>query len=99
MTSNFSGFTFRSGNQEHPADKFYNASVEIKYVSDELPPGAAPSPTDADTGFVQVATFSTSGTALSDSNFDRLVTALRIIVHSESENWLILNEIWIRAAR
>uniref|UniRef100_A0A914X7M3 Alpha-1,3-mannosyl-glycoprotein 4-beta-N-acetylglucosaminyltransferase A n=1 Tax=Plectus sambesii TaxID=2011161 RepID=A0A914X7M3_9BILA len=89
------GFIFRSGNQEHPADKFYNASVEVKYVADEQP-AAPPSATEADAGFVHITTFTPSGTAQADFNSNRLVSALRLIVHSESENWLILNEIWIR---
>lgn len=92
------GFVFRSGNQEHPADKFYNASVEIKYASDEQPVAPA-SAADADAGFVHITTFTPSGTAQADfPTSDRFVSALRLIVHAESENWLILNEIWIRTS-
>ncbi len=99
------GFLFRSGNPEHPDDKFMNTSVEVKFGGDSTggPPVAdkiagASWPRTSD-GFFMVAAFSPAGTAEVTLNSTGVVECIRAVVRTESENWVILNEIWIKGMK
>jgi len=97
------GFTFRSGNAEHPDDMFYNTSVEIAFTDGVEGANfvaesgtAVSSYPKTDDGYFVVAWFSPSGAVHASLNTTGTVSSLRLVVHSESTTWAILNEIWIR---
>lgn len=77
-------FLFRSGNLNHPDDKFFDTVVEI------LPEGAK------DDEYVKVGEFSTEGLATGevDQKISK-VKILRLKVLKESSSWVILSEIHI----
>ncbi|XP_076262886.1 alpha-1,3-mannosyl-glycoprotein 4-beta-N-acetylglucosaminyltransferase a [Rhynchophorus ferrugineus] len=89
-------FHFRSGNADHPADKFYNTTVEVLPLL--MPKNITKSSTNVTTdGFVIVGKFDHVGIAsgVVDEMFGK-IKAVRLHVHSDSENWAILSEIHIR---
>ncbi|XP_044753769.1 alpha-1,3-mannosyl-glycoprotein 4-beta-N-acetylglucosaminyltransferase B [Coccinella septempunctata] len=87
-------FFFRSGNVEHPADKFYNTTVEVLPLESNQY-GANMNVTSD--GFVIVGKFDDVGIAQGtvDDSLGPL-QAMRLFVHSETENWAILSEINIQ---
>ncbi|XP_019866107.1 alpha-1,3-mannosyl-glycoprotein 4-beta-N-acetylglucosaminyltransferase B [Aethina tumida] len=87
-------FYFKSGNAEHPSDKFYNATVEVLPVESNQYGGSANVTTD---GYIVVGKFENPGiaTGTPDETIGK-VQALRLHVHSESDNWAILSEIHIQ---
>ena len=107
-------FLFKSGNVEHPGDKFFNTTVEVLPVDhqnqqkegavlDDLPnrePGGFPR---TDAGYLVLAHFNhaTGEAALtlnsSASASIGLVSELRLRSLTPSNNWVILNEISIKA--
>nr|XP_022920673.1 alpha-1,3-mannosyl-glycoprotein 4-beta-N-acetylglucosaminyltransferase B [Onthophagus taurus] len=92
LTFNFSApillkyYLFRSGNVEHPADKFYNTTVEILPINTE--------------DYVVIGKFNSTGIASGTvEETSKPISSLRLHVHSDSENWAILSEIMIRGDR
>lgn len=88
-------YLLRSGNLEHLSDKFYNTSVEILPVNKQLNHQNITSD-----GFVVVGRFDSQG--LAEGNVDLSlgkVSAVRLKVHSESENWVILSEVSVALFR
>lgn len=87
-------FFFRSGNAEHPSDKFYNTTVEV-YPIESNQYGSTLNMTSD--GFIIVGKFDVVGIAegTPDESIGR-VSALRLHVHSESDNWAILSELHIQ---
>ena len=95
-------FLFKSGNPEHPGDKFYNTIVEIlpeDHVGKEagvLDNNAHndPFPHTQD-GFLAVGNFShvTGAAEGSVPPSVGLVNMLRLRVLSQSESWVILSEV------
>lgn len=84
----------RSGNAEHPDDQFFNSTVQIHAEKrSDLETLNVPL---SDDGWAIVAEFTQSGKAEASLNTTFVVDALRIVVHSESQNWVILSEIWIK---
>ncbi|GIY23385.1 alpha-1,3-mannosyl-glycoprotein 4-beta-N-acetylglucosaminyltransferase A [Caerostris extrusa] len=87
-------YLFRSGNPEHPEDKFLNTSVEIlplSYSEDQIYPKTKD-------GFLVVGNFKES-TGVAEGNVSTTVGAIKVMrlyVHSESERWAILSEIHIQ---
>lgn len=90
-------FYFKSGNAEHPSDKFYNTTVEV--LPAEPPSNSALISTTNMTsdGYVIVGKFDSVGIA-SGTVEDSLgkIQSLRLHVHSDSDNWAILSEIHIQ---
>lgn len=88
-------FLLRSGNVEHPNDKFYNTSVEVLPVSNAslISKGGVTYPLTPD-GYYVVGKFNEAGVAQDsiDAAFGP-ISFLRLRVQSESENWVILSEI------
>lgn len=90
----FFRYLFRSGNHEHPSDKFYNTTVEV--LPDQLNEESMiwqqyNTTTD---GFLIVGSF--NGFGVAEGNVDNRIgklRELRLHVHSESENWVILSEV------
>lgn len=90
-------YLFRSGNHEHPSDKFYNTTVEV--LPDQLNEESVVwqqynTTTD---GYLIVGSFNGFGVAEGaiDNRIGKL-RELRLHVHSESENWVILSEIFLQ---
>ena len=83
---------FKSGNPEHPGDKFFNTTVDLlPYVS----PGDSTGLTKDIDGFYTVANFSHE-TGIAEAMIDKLlgpISTVRLKVHSKSESWIILNEV------
>ncbi|XP_065171770.1 alpha-1,3-mannosyl-glycoprotein 4-beta-N-acetylglucosaminyltransferase B-like [Atheta coriaria] len=87
-------FFFRSGNVEHPSDKFYNTSVEVMPAESNLYVNSLNLTAD---GYIVVGKFDSVGIATGNPNENiGRVSALRLYVHSESDNWAILSEIHIQ---
>lgn len=90
-------YLFKSGNSEHPSDRFYNTTVEV------LPSSLAESSViwnnynSTTDGFLIVGAFDEFGVAEGtiDSKMGQ-IKEVRLRVHSESENWAILSEVWKR---
>ena len=83
---------FKSGNPEHPGDKFFNTTVDLQsYVQ---PKEKVPYPKDND-GFYTIAHFS-HDTGIAEAVVDKVlgpISTIRLKVHSKSEAWIILNEV------
>lgn len=89
-----SRYLFRSGNTEHPSDRFYNTTVEILPAS--LPENsyiwsAYNSTTD---GFLIIGSFNEFGIAEGtiEAKIGK-IKEIRLHVHTDSENWAILSEV------
>jgi alpha-1,3-mannosylglycoprotein beta-1,4-N-acetylglucosaminyltransferase A/B len=87
-------YLFRSGNHEHPSDKFYNTTVEV--LPDQLNEESIVwqqynTTTD---GYLIIGSFNAFGMAEGsvDNRIGKL-RELRLHVHTESENWVILSEV------
>lgn len=86
---------FRSGNIEHPEDRFYNATIEVFPVQPVVDTDALGMEfnTTSD-GYVIVGSFDQLGVAEgTPSTRIGKVKELRIRVQVEAENWVILNEV------
>jgi hypothetical protein len=85
---------FRSGNHEHPSDKLYNTTIEV--LPDQLNEESIVwqqynTTTD---GYLIVGSFNAFG--LAEGSVDNRIgklRELRLHVHTESENWVILSEV------
>lgn len=87
-------YLFRSGNHEHPSDKFYNTTVEV--LPDQLSEESViwqqyNTTTD---GYLIIGSFNAFGVAEGsvDGRIGKL-RELRLHCHAESENWVILSEV------
>ncbi|XP_066586726.1 alpha-1,3-mannosyl-glycoprotein 4-beta-N-acetylglucosaminyltransferase B [Prorops nasuta] len=87
-------YLFRSGNPEHPSDKFYNTTIEVLPESSGLVDRNDNDITED--GYIVIGKFDALGIAKGtvDKKFGK-INVLRLTVHSESENWAILSEIHI----
>ncbi|XP_018572245.1 alpha-1,3-mannosyl-glycoprotein 4-beta-N-acetylglucosaminyltransferase B [Anoplophora glabripennis] len=87
-------FYFKSGNAEHPSDKFYNTTVEVLPVESNQYGNSLNVTSD---GYIVVGKFDNTGvaTGVPDEGIGK-VHSLRLNVHSESDNWAILSEIHIQ---
>ncbi|XP_015121192.1 alpha-1,3-mannosyl-glycoprotein 4-beta-N-acetylglucosaminyltransferase B [Diachasma alloeum] len=87
-------YLFRSGNPEHPLDKFYNTTVEVLPEASKFVNRNSNDVTED--GYIIIGKFDSLG--LAQGTVDRKygkISVLRLTVHSESENWAILSEIQI----
>ncbi|XP_053954932.1 alpha-1,3-mannosyl-glycoprotein 4-beta-N-acetylglucosaminyltransferase A [Anastrepha ludens] len=88
-------YLFRSGNSEHPSDRFYNTTVEV-LPADSLSENSSVwsaynSTTDE---YLIVGAF--DGLGVAEGAIDAKIGAIkeiRLHVHSDSENWALLSEI------
>lgn len=88
-------YLFRSGNSEHPSDRFYNTTVEL-LPADSLSENSSVWSTYNTTtdGYLVVGAF--DGLGVAEGSIDLKIGAikeLRLHVHSDSENWALLSEI------
>lgn len=87
---------FRSGNIEHPEDRFYNTTVEllpVKSLQLESGGGGMDYNMTSD-GYVIMGHFDSTGVA--EATISPKVGKLkeiRLRVQGEAENWVILNEV------
>ncbi|XP_033308799.1 alpha-1,3-mannosyl-glycoprotein 4-beta-N-acetylglucosaminyltransferase B isoform X1 [Bombus bifarius] len=85
-------YLFRSGNPEHPSDRFYNTTVEVfTKISASMNRNSNDITED---GYVIIGKFDALGIAQGtvDPKLGKILI-LRLTVHSESENWAILSEV------
>ncbi|XP_067003248.1 alpha-1,3-mannosyl-glycoprotein 4-beta-N-acetylglucosaminyltransferase B isoform X2 [Anabrus simplex] len=86
-------YLFRSGNAEHPSDRFYNTTVEVLLNSSQVSYNKNDFNSTSD-GYIVVGQFNSMGIA--EGSVDPKlgpVRVLRLNVHSESDNWAILSEV------
>lgn len=93
-------YRFRSGNSEHPSDRFYNTTVEILPVTNALGEISSVSSNYNITvdGFLVVGSFDAMG--LAEGTIDSKIGAIkeiRLHVHGDSGNWALLSEINLQA--
>ncbi|XP_013885430.1 alpha-1,3-mannosyl-glycoprotein 4-beta-N-acetylglucosaminyltransferase B isoform X2 [Austrofundulus limnaeus] len=95
-----SGFLFRSGNVKTSADKFYNTTVEVlpgnAALKDKLVFGSDSKYKESKDGFIIVGAFENG---LAEGEIEaglQPVSALRLLVHSDSDVWALLSEVHIR---
>ncbi|XP_029968470.1 alpha-1,3-mannosyl-glycoprotein 4-beta-N-acetylglucosaminyltransferase B-like [Salarias fasciatus] len=90
------GFLFRSGNIETSGDKFYNTTVEVlpsNAVAKEQIPSRYK---QSDDGFIVIGAFE-NGVAEGPVDEALLpLSALRLVVHSDSDVWALLSEVHIK---
>ncbi|XP_042181640.1 alpha-1,3-mannosyl-glycoprotein 4-beta-N-acetylglucosaminyltransferase B isoform X3 [Oncorhynchus tshawytscha] len=94
------GYLFRSGNIEINGDKFYNTTVEVlpsdSSVSDRLVGGQSPQYEGSYGGFIVIGSFVDG---MAEGQIDaqmQPISALRLLVHSDSDVWVLLSEIFIK---
>ena len=95
-------FLFRSGNPEHPGDRFYNTTVEVLPQSHvEKQSGILDNAEQktfypqTEDNFLVVGNFShLTGIAEGDLRAELgPINTLRLKVHSSSDSWIVLNEV------
>ncbi|XP_017492004.1 PREDICTED: alpha-1,3-mannosyl-glycoprotein 4-beta-N-acetylglucosaminyltransferase B, partial [Rhagoletis zephyria] len=88
-------YLFRSGNSEHPSDRFYNTTVEVlpaDSLSENSSVWSAYNSTTDD--YLIIGAF--DGLGMAEGVIDVKIGAIkeiRLHVHSDSENWALLSEI------
>jgi alpha-1,3-mannosylglycoprotein beta-1,4-N-acetylglucosaminyltransferase A/B len=87
-------FLFRSGNVEHPSDRFYNTTIEVLPASLGEDSQIWSLYNTTNDGFIVIGSFGSAGVAEGyvDSKIGK-IKELRLHVHSDSENWVILSEV------
>ncbi|KAF3693530.1 Alpha-1,3-mannosyl-glycoprotein 4-beta-N-acetylglucosaminyltransferase B [Channa argus] len=95
-----SSYLFRSGNIEIIGDKFYNTTVEvlpsIAPVWDKLVTNSSSHLKDSDNGFIVIGAFENGVAEGKIEEALQPITALRLLVHSNSDVWAALSEILIK---
>ena len=84
---------FVSGNIEHMNDIFVNTTVEVLFEGDT----DFGNLTKLGDNFVVLGEFDSVGYFASKMTFNLNVNEIRLTMHSPTENWVILNEIDIKA--
>ncbi|KAK6627539.1 hypothetical protein RUM44_010017 [Polyplax serrata] len=89
VPTTITGYLFRSGNIEHPNDMFVNTTVEALPVASVLGNSTAD-------GYVVLGEFDSGGIARGHVHVNMgPIKVLRLHVHSDIDNWVILSEILI----
>ncbi|KAI9581475.1 alpha-1,3-mannosyl-glycoprotein 4-beta-N-acetylglucosaminyltransferase A [Glossina fuscipes] len=91
-------YLFRSGNSEHPSDRFYNTTVEVLPADTlgESSPVWSTYNSTAD-GYLIIGGFDAIG--LAEGFIDPKIGAIkeiRLHIHGDSENWALLSEIHLQ---
>ncbi|KAL1261827.1 hypothetical protein QQF64_007092 [Cirrhinus molitorella] len=94
------GYFFRSGNIETNGDRFYNTTVEVlpnnNAVKEKVTRGELACCKPSTDGFVQIGSFKNG---VAEGEVDRAlgeIAAMRLLVHSDSDVWVLLSEIFIK---
>ncbi|XP_017278575.1 alpha-1,3-mannosyl-glycoprotein 4-beta-N-acetylglucosaminyltransferase A [Kryptolebias marmoratus] len=95
-----SGFLFRSGNINTKTDKFYNTTVQVlpsnAAAKDKLVIGSSSKYKETKDGFFIIGAFENG---LAEGEIEEAlqpVSALRLVVHADSDVWALLSEVHIR---
>ncbi|XP_077103763.1 alpha-1,3-mannosyl-glycoprotein 4-beta-N-acetylglucosaminyltransferase B isoform X1 [Siphateles boraxobius] len=94
------GYLFRSGNIETNGDRFYNTTVEVlptnNSVKEKVERGELSCCKPSSDGFVEIDSFK-NGVAEGEVNGAlEEIAAMRLLVHSDSDVWVLLSEIFIK---
>lgn len=94
------GYLFRSGNIETNGDRFYNTTVEVLPSNDSVKKkverGELSCCKPSSDGFVEIGSFKNG---VAEGEVDRALeelAAMRLLVHSDSDVWVLLSEIFIK---
>ncbi|XP_073676873.1 alpha-1,3-mannosyl-glycoprotein 4-beta-N-acetylglucosaminyltransferase B [Garra rufa] len=94
------GYFFRSGNIETNGDRFYNTTVEVlpnnNSVKEKVARGDLACCKPSSDGFVQIGSFKNG---VAEGEVDGAlgeIAAMRLLVHSDSDVWVLLSEIFIK---
>uniref|UniRef100_A0A8C1X6M7 Zgc:154054 n=1 Tax=Cyprinus carpio TaxID=7962 RepID=A0A8C1X6M7_CYPCA len=94
------GYFFRSGNIETNGDRFYNTTVEVlpnnNSVKEKVTRGELACCKPSSDGFVQIGYFKNG---VAEGEVDGAlgeIAAMRLLVHSDSDVWVLLSEIFIK---
>ncbi|XP_071313175.1 alpha-1,3-mannosyl-glycoprotein 4-beta-N-acetylglucosaminyltransferase B-like isoform X2 [Trachinotus anak] len=95
-----SGYLFRSGNIETNGDKFYNTTVEVLpsnvTTQHKLVTNISSHHRVSDNGFIIIGAFE-NGVAEGEVEVElQPISALRLVVHSDSDVWALLSEVLIK---
>ncbi|XP_063046590.1 alpha-1,3-mannosyl-glycoprotein 4-beta-N-acetylglucosaminyltransferase B-like isoform X1 [Engraulis encrasicolus] len=93
-------YLFRSGNIETNGDRFYNTTVEVepkdKSVVDRVQKGELPQYQTSTDGFIVVGSFVNGVAEGTVDTAVQEVTAMRLVVHTDSDVWVLLSEMSIK---
>lgn len=86
---------FRSGNIEHPEDRFHNTTIEVlPWQQDTVEGGSSVEFNTTTDGYIVVGAFDQLGVAEGSIPAKLgMIQELRLKVNAEPENWVILNEV------
>ncbi|XP_058654550.1 alpha-1,3-mannosyl-glycoprotein 4-beta-N-acetylglucosaminyltransferase B-like isoform X4 [Onychostoma macrolepis] len=94
------GYFFRSGNIETNGDRFYNTTVEVlpnnNSVKEKVTRGELACCKPSSDGFVQIGSFKNG---VAEGEVDGAlgeIAAMRLLVNSDSDVWVLLSEIFIK---
>ncbi|XP_056143727.1 alpha-1,3-mannosyl-glycoprotein 4-beta-N-acetylglucosaminyltransferase B-like [Lampris incognitus] len=94
------GYLFRSGNMETSGDRFYNTTVEVlpsdASVRENLSAGSSAQYKGSSDGFLIVGAFEHGVAEGEVEAAVQPVSALRLMVQSDSDVWVLLSEIFIK---
>lgn len=93
-------YLFRSGNIETNGDRFYNTTVEVmpsnESILERVKKGEFPKYQPSAEGFIIVGSF-VNGVAEGEVDAAiETVSAIRLVVHADSDVWVLLSEIFIK---
>ncbi|MED6275460.1 hypothetical protein CHARACLAT_026764, partial [Characodon lateralis] len=91
-----SGYVFRSGNSKATGDKFYNTTVEVlpshTTAEDKLLAASLTKSKHSDSSFIVIGEFNNGVAAGEIREALQPISALRLVVHSDSDVWALLSE-------
>ncbi|XP_054879284.1 alpha-1,3-mannosyl-glycoprotein 4-beta-N-acetylglucosaminyltransferase B-like isoform X1 [Poeciliopsis prolifica] len=94
------GYVFRSGNSQAVEDKFHNTTVEVlpgnTMAAEKLLAGSPIKYKRSDSNFVIIGEFYNGVAEGEIAEVLQPISALRLVVHSDSEVWALLSEIHIK---
>ncbi|XP_023184637.1 alpha-1,3-mannosyl-glycoprotein 4-beta-N-acetylglucosaminyltransferase B-like isoform X1 [Xiphophorus maculatus] len=94
------GYVFRSGNSQAVGDKFYNTTVEVlssyTTATEKLLDGSPSKYKRSDSNFVVIGEFYNGVAEGEIAEVLQPISALRLVVQSDSDVWALLSEIHIK---
>ncbi|XP_047208652.1 alpha-1,3-mannosyl-glycoprotein 4-beta-N-acetylglucosaminyltransferase B-like isoform X2 [Girardinichthys multiradiatus] len=95
-----SGYVFRSGNSKAMGDQFYNTTVEVlpshTTAEDKLLAASITKSKQSDGSFIVIGEFNNGVAAGEIREALQPISALRLVVHSDSDVWALLSEVHIK---
>ncbi|XP_046882125.1 alpha-1,3-mannosyl-glycoprotein 4-beta-N-acetylglucosaminyltransferase B-like isoform X1 [Hypomesus transpacificus] len=92
------GYRFRSGNLETNGDRFYNTTVEA-LPSDGLKRDMSHGYQILEDGFIVIGSFADGVAEGNIHTAIQSLSAIRLMVHSDSDVWVLLSEVWCVCVR